>query len=223
MKDQRIQLIDWGLIDYERSLSQQQQAVEQRHRDALPDSLFVCEHPDVVTVGRALREQNPERDTAIAGAKLAGIPIVEVRRGGQATLHCPGQIVGYPVLKLDGKKRDIRGFLRVIEHSLIDCLDQLLSLKARREEGYTGVWVEDRKIASIGVAIDRWVSYHGFALNVVTELSRFQCIVPCGLSANVMTSVEKECGRERAEGFREEFSGAFLEIFTRRFGELGGA
>jgi lipoate-protein ligase B len=123
------------------------------------------------------------------------IPIFEIERGGDVTYHGPGQLVGYPILKLDGDERDLHAYLRNLEQGLIDACAEL-GLTATRNPGWTGAWIGPRKIASIGIAVRRWVTMHGFALNVATDLSRFTTINPCGLDAAVMTSVSRELGRE---------------------------
>lgn len=212
-----IAIEDWGLIDYEDALSKQKERLKQRAKDNVEDALILCEHPEVVTVGRALKESA----AAVAGASLAKIPVVNVARGGQATLHLPGQLVGYPILKLEGSKKDARGVLRMIEGVLIDALEQLAQIKARRKDGWTGVWVEERKIASIGIGIESWVSYHGFALNLDNDLNRFQLISPCGLSPDVMTSVERESNLETAKKFRERFPEWVVPALTGAFAKLG--
>lgn len=208
---------NWGLIDYEEALAKQRARLKKRARGELEDVLVLCEHPEVVTVGRALKESA----MAVAGATLAKIPVVNVARGGQATLHLPGQIVGYPILKLEGKKKDARGVLRMIEDVLIEALGDLAGLEARRKDAWTGVWVGERKIASIGIGIEGWVSYHGFALNVTNDLSRFQLISPCGLSPDIMTSVERESSRETALAFEAAFPDWIAAAFTKAFEKLG--
>lgn len=125
------------------------------------------------------------------------IPVFEIERGGDATYHGPGQLVGYPILQLDGDERDLHAYLRNLESALIDvCAD--VGLEARRNPGWTGVWIGERKVASIGIAVRRWVTLHGFALNVATDLSRFAAINPCGLDAAVMTSLAAASGRPLA-------------------------
>jgi lipoyl(octanoyl) transferase len=201
-ESQTISVISLDLIPYEQALARQRERLQKRAKDLVGDALFLCQHPEVVTVGRALKESS----MAVAGATLAGIPVVNVSRGGQATLHLPGQLVGYPILKMDGRNKDLHRLLRMLEELLIQALDEIVGLKAiRRGGGLTGVWIEDRKIASIGIAVERWVSFHGFALNVSNDLSRFQLITPCGLSPDVMTSIEKECSKSLAENFLEAF------------------
>lgn len=208
---------NWGLIDYEEALAKQRARLKKRVKGEVEDALVLCEHPEVVTVGRALKESA----MAVAGATLAKIPVVNVARGGQATLHLPGQIVGYPILKLEGKKKDARGVLRMIEAVLIEALGELAGIKARRKDKWTGVWVDERKIASIGIGIEAWVSYHGFALNLDNDLSRFQLITPCGLSPDIMTSVERESSKETAQAFGEAFPEWIGPAFTKAFEKLG--
>ena len=122
------------------------------------------------------------------------IPVIEVERGGDVTYHGPGQLVGYPILKLDEAERDLHLYLRNLEEALIGvCAD--VGLEGRRNPGWTGAWIGARKVASLGIAVRRWVTLHGFALNVSTDLSRFAMINPCGLEATVMTSLAAETGR----------------------------
>src|SRR5207249_2062595 len=122
------------------------------------------------------------------------IPVVEVERGGDVTYHGPGQLVGYPIVALAGAERDLHRFLRALEAGLIDAC-AALGLDAGRKAGWTGVWLGEKKVASIGIAVRRWVTYHGFALNVATDLARFRAIHPCGLDAGVMTSLAAALGR----------------------------
>ena len=154
--------------------------------------LLLLQHPPVVTLGR----------TARAGHVLEphDLPVFEVERGGDVTFHGPGQLVGYPILDLGGYRRDLHWYLRTLEQALIDALARL-DIHAERKPGYTGVWTSrgTRKIASIGVHVKQWVTSHGFALNVTTDLSQFDRIVPCGIAGVVMTSVERERGDGRGE------------------------
>jgi lipoate-protein ligase B len=165
--------------------------VAERQADARADTLILVEHPDVITLGRRLQAQ---KNVLAPG----DIPIFEIERGGDVTYHGPGQLVGYPLLKLDGGERDLHAYLRNLEQGLIDACAEL-GLTTGRNPGWTGVWIGEgasaRKLASIGIAVRRWVTMHGFALNVATELSRFAAINPCGLDAAVMTSLVRELGR----------------------------
>jgi lipoate-protein ligase B len=178
--------IDLGLRDYEESLALQRRLVARRQAGALPDLLLLVEHPDVITVGR--------RQGARDHARSAGVPVVEIERGGDVTYHGPGQLVAYPIIALDEAERDLHRYLRALEEALLGVLDEL-GLHGRRNPGYTGAWIGERKVASIGVAVRRWVTLHGLALNVCTALERFFAIQPCGLPAAVMTSLERELGR----------------------------
>lgn len=156
------------------------------------DVLILLEHPRVITLGRGARESNVIATTeALAGS---GVDVHEVERGGDVTYHGPGQLVGYPILDLTGHRQDLHWYLRQLEEVLLQALSDL-GISGIRVPGYTGVWVEDRKIASIGVHVTRWVTFHGFALNVCTDLSDFDLIVPCGIDAVQMTTVERETGR----------------------------
>src|SRR5581483_837888 len=144
---------------------------------------------------------------------ISGVPVIRVSRGGEVTYHGPGQLIGYPILRLEGPARDVHRYLRALEHALIDGLSRW-GIAAARRPGLTGVWVGERKIGSIGVGIRRWITLHGFALNVCPQLEYFDAIVPCGIAGCRMTSVARECGRdtrvvEAAAAMRESFAAAF--------------
>ena len=149
------------------------------------------EHPPVVTLGRSSKQQHLLASPALLAQR--GIELFEVERGGDVTFHGPGQLVGYPIIDLKRHRQDLHWYLRQVEQSLIDALGQL-GIAAERNVGYTGVWTQGRKIASIGVHARDWVTWHGFALNVSTDLSYFDLIVPCGIQGVTMTSVERELG-----------------------------
>jgi lipoate-protein ligase B len=186
MKPARV--IDLQRREYGEVWKLQQELVAQRQRDEIADTLVLVEHPEVITLGR--------RQSSKANVVAPGdIPIFEIERGGDVTYHGPGQLVGYPILKLDADERDLHVYLRNLEEALIGvCAD--VGVEARRNPGWTGVWIGERKVASLGIAVRKWVTMHGFALNVATDLSRFAAINPCGLDAAVMTSLSKERGRE---------------------------
>jgi lipoate-protein ligase B len=163
--------------------------VAARQADAVPDTLILVEHPEVITLGRSARPENilaPD-----------GIPVVEVERGGDVTYHGPGQLVAYPIFRLAEDERDLHRLMRNIEETLIRTL-AAFGVGGRRIPGSTGVWTgpdgSPRKLASIGVAVRRWVTMHGLALNVTTDLERFGAIKPCGFDASVMTSMARELG-----------------------------
>jgi lipoate-protein ligase B len=180
-------LIDLERREYGEVWKLQQELVAARQRDEIADTLVLVEHPEVITLGR---RQSSQANVVAAG----DIPVFEIERGGDVTYHGPGQLVGYPILKLDGDERDLHAYLRNLEEALIGvCAD--VGVEGRRNPGWTGVWIGERKVASLGIAVRRWVTMHGFALNVATDLSRFTAINPCGLDAGVMTSLARECGR----------------------------
>jgi lipoate-protein ligase B len=173
-------LLDLGRRGYEETLALQRRLLDERRAGDRPDTLILVEHDHVITLGR----RQGARKNVLAG----GMPVVEVERGGDVTYHGPGQLVGYPILALDGAERDLHAYLRALEEALIRAAGDL-GVAAGRNPGWTGVWVGERKLASIGIAVRRWVTLHGFALNVSTDLARFAAINPCGLDAAVMTSL----------------------------------
>src|SRR5437867_8327732 len=156
--------------------------------------MLLLQHPPVVTLGRNARAGHVR--------EARDLPVFEVERGGDVTFHGPGQLVGYPILDLTGHRQDLHWYLRTLEQALIEAL-AALGVPAERKPGYTGVWTRGgtRKIASIGIHVKQWVTWHGFALNVTTDLSYFDRIVPCGIPGVEMTSVERELG---AGGGEEE-------------------
>ena len=183
-----------GRIDYADGLALQNDLVEKRHRGEIPDTVLLLEHEPVYTIGRG-RDKSSLKGAA-TGVELPH-PVVETNRGGQATYHGPGQLVGYLILDLHHYGMDLHVYLRNIEGFLIDFLRDC-GICAARREGLTGVWVDDRKIASIGVGVRKWVSMHGFALNIGKDLSAFDSIVPCGIAGVEMTSIERELESEIA-------------------------
>jgi len=166
-----------GRMPYADAYEMQKGLVERRVADEVRDTLMLTEHDPVVTVGRKTPKESIEG---------VGVPVFEIERGGEATYHGPGQVVGYPVIKLGEGRRDLHRYLRDLEQVAIGVLAEF-DVEGRREEGLTGVWVGDKKVCSIGVAVRRWVTYHGFALNVHTDLSGFESFKPCGLRPDVMT------------------------------------
>ncbi|MBL4634418.1 MAG: lipoyl(octanoyl) transferase LipB, partial [Kofleriaceae bacterium] len=167
-----LKLVDWGTLDYEESLDRQRALVAEIQSDTSGDVLVFVEHPHVITLGR-------RREALGNVVAAAGVPVVEIERGGDVTYHGPGQLVAYPICKLEEEERDLHLFLRNMEEGIIRSLARF-DLSAGREEGKTGVWREGRKLASMGIACRKWVTFHGLALNVNTDLSYFQRINPCG-------------------------------------------
>ena len=180
-----------GRLAFADGLALQDDLAAKRHAGDISDTLIFLEHEPVYTIGRT-RDRSSLLDPT--GESLPA-PVVETNRGGQATYHGPGQLTGYLILDLHGYGRDLHTFLRTIEQALINfLLAEGVSTVGRREE-LTGVWVEGRKIASIGVGVRRWVTMHGFAININRDLSGFESIIPCGIADVEMTSVEQETGR----------------------------
>jgi lipoate-protein ligase B len=193
----RITVVDLGRMAYRPALELQRALVRARLEGGLVDDLLLLvEHDPVVTLGRGTRSSS--LPLAPAQLERRGFDVVEVERGGDVTVHGPGQLVGYPIIDLERFKPDLHWYLRQLEASLIDALDRL-GVSARQNPGLTGVWVADRKIASIGIHVKRWVTLHGFALNVTTDLSLFDAVVPCGIPGVIMTSVANEVEGSRRQ------------------------
>lgn len=181
-----------GRVGYADALALQREAVRARALPGAADRLFLLEHPDVVTIGRGGSERHVLIDAE--SARRLGVTVVETDRGGDVTYHGPGQLVGYPILALPEGRRDLHRYLRDLEEALIDTL-AAYGVRGGRVPGRTGVWVAGAKVAAIGVRVTRWVTSHGFALNVTTDLDRFRWIVPCGIEACRVTSLEALTGR----------------------------
>lgn len=191
MREHPLDIVRAGRVAYRDALAWQRRLAHERIARRLPhDLLLLLEHPPVVTLGRG-----SDRAHLLATADM---DVVEIERGGDVTYHGPGQLVGYPILDLHAHRTDLHWYLRSLEAALIRALE-LLGLEAGRREGLTGVWTRGRKIASIGVHVKQWVTWHGFALNVTTDLSAFDRIVPCGISGVVMTSIANELGHPAAD------------------------
>ena len=204
-----------GLIPYQKALNLQQQLVDQRKREEIPDQLLILEHSHVITMGRNGHDEN-----LLASPELlaqAGIEFHHTNRGGDVTYHGPGQIVGYPILDLREWKRDVVAYVRAIEEVLIQAIGQF-GIVGKRVPGATGVWVDSpegvAKVAAIGVHISRWVTSHGFALNLDPDLSYFRYIVPCGLTKPVTSLRALGCLAPREEVV-EALTRSFARVFDR--------
>jgi len=201
-----------GTVSYREGLALQADIQAKRQAEEVPDTLLLLEHPRVYTRGR--RSSDNELTLGADFYRERGIEIVPTDRGGKVTYHGPGQLVGYPIMRV----RDIGAHLRKMEAAIVATLAQHdIEARSRCEEGidYTGVWVQDRKIASIGVHVSKGVSTHGFAVNVTNDLEPFSWIVACGLPDVHMTSLEQELGQAPNGGF-----GAFAELMARCFSEV---
>jgi lipoyl(octanoyl) transferase len=181
-----------GRIPYEAGLELQARLVAERQRDHIPDTLLLLEHDPVFTLGRNARAENVLLPADVLRAR--GFRVFEAGRGGDVTYHGPGQVVGYPILRLPPGRQDVHRYVRDLEEVMIRaCADHAVA--ARRVSGKTGAWVGDDKIGAIGVRIARWVTSHGFALNVGNDLAPFDLIVPCGIPDRGVTSLERRLGR----------------------------
>jgi len=205
--------VDLGTMPYAEALEFQRAVARARiSGEIAEDVLLLVEHPPVVTLGRTAKAANLVASPEQLAAR--GVEVFEVERGGDITFHGPGQLVGYPIIDLKRHKQDLHWYLRQVEEALIAALAGL-GIPAVRNEGKTGVWTQGRKIASIGVHARDWVTWHGFALNVNTDLSFFDLIVPCGIQDVTMTSVARELGLLRADDVRvrDETVRAFGRVF----------
>jgi lipoate-protein ligase B len=183
-----------GRVPYADALALQEDLRARIGAGEAPETILLLEHPDVITYGRGAKEGNTLR--ADTDLRRLGYDVFRVNRGGDVTWHGPGQLVGYPLLDLQRHGQDVHRYLRALEGALVDALADF-GISARRREGYAGVWLDERrKIASIGVGLRRWLTLHGFALNVNCDLARFDVIVPCGLAGVRMVSMASVLGRE---------------------------
>lgn len=183
---------DWGLIDFNEAWRRQRELSDAiLHRDH-PDTLVFCQHPPVITLGR-----NTQSGSVLASRELLqgmGVDVIDINRGGEATIHNPGQLVGYPIFNLQRSKPDLHWFLRTIEQCIIDALGEF-DIDAGRVDGLTGVWIEQqKKVCAIGIHCSRWVTSHGFALNVANSLDLFSMIIPCGITERGVTSMQLVTG-----------------------------
>jgi lipoyl(octanoyl) transferase len=212
----RLLVWDLGRGSYEETLELQRDLCRRRiSGDLADDLLLLVEHAPVVTLGRGTRASS--LPIPVSHLRRRGIEVHEVERGGDVTYHGPGQLVGYPILDLRRHREDLHWYLRQLEAVLIHALGRL-GVEADRRPGLTGVWTRGRKIASIGIHVKQWVTFHGFALNLNTNLSAFDLIVPCGIPDVVMTSVARELSRTDAAALWMESRSAVLSAFAEVFG-----
>ena len=213
MADRELWTVALGRLEYAEALELQRNIARDRIAGTIPqDVLLLMEHPPVVTMGRASKEKHLVASPEFLKSK--NIELFEVERGGDVTFHGPGQLVGYPIIDLKRHRQDLHWYLRKIEESLINTLADF-GIPGERNTAYTGVWTRGKKIASIGVHARDWVTWHGFALNVNTDLSYFDLIIPCGIDGVVMTSIAREVGSEMVsmQDVRDRVSAKFAEAF----------
>lgn len=210
----RLEVRRLGLVRYDEALTLQRALVEERRAGRIPDLLLLLQHPPVITLG--VRGDGGRANVLASPERLAeaGIDVHESGRGGDVTYHGPGQIVGYPILDLRPDRCDVHRYVRDLEAVMIGvCADY--GVEAGRLTGLTGAWVGAEKVGAIGVRISRWITSHGFALNVSTALEHFQLIVPCGIADRGVTSLERAAGRPLEMGEVED-------VVARRFAEVFG-
>ena len=209
----RVKLVDLGRKPYAEALSIQKSAVEERMAGTGIDTLFLVEHPPVLTLGR-----RSERSNILVSDEILrneNVELFSIERGGDVTYHGPGQIVGYPVLDLKNFGQDLHRYVSNIEEIFVRLLSEQYGIKTLKDKGkYTGVYIENRKITAIGIAVRKWISFHGFAFNVSTNLSHFNWIIPCGLADREVTSLERELGyRPDFETVKKQTAEYFSEVF----------
>ena len=213
VSERSLEVVDLGRVDCREAYRLQEHFIERNWSEGI-DTLLFCEHYPVITIGRG----GSHRDILVSSnfLKEHGISVLEVNRGGALTYHGPGQIVFYPLLNLRRYKQDIRWYLRRLEDVVIDFLSQY-NLEGRRRAGYTGVWLDGKKIASIGVGFRRWISFHGVAVNINIDLTPFSYLRPCGLNGDEITSLREvlnaDCDME--EG-RRLLSQGLMKVFKGR-------
>jgi lipoyl(octanoyl) transferase len=204
-----------GVIGYGEGLELQQSLVEQRKAGSIPDQLLLLEHPPVIPLGVKTRSDRGHIVASADSLARQGVEVFETGRGGDVTYHGPGQLVGYPIIDLKPDRCDVHRYVRDLEEVLIRTA-AAFGIDAGRPPGLTGVWVGQDKLAAIGVRISRWVTSHGFALNVTTDLSHFDFIIPCGIVGRGVTSIQRLLGRPvPLEDVESAVTDAFLDVFDR--------
>jgi len=202
-----------GTVPYAEGVALQQQLVEERRTGEIPDTLLLLEHPHVITLGVKVHRDRSHIVASGDELRARGVEVHESGRGGDVTYHGPGQLVGYPIFDLNPDRRDLHRYVRDVEESLIRAL-ATLGVVAGRKTGLTGVWVGEEKVAAIGVRISRWITSHGFALNVNTDLDYFSLIVPCGIADKGVTSLARLRGGAVArQEVEQAVVGGFCEVF----------
>jgi lipoate-protein ligase B len=211
LNNRNLTYCDLGLIDYKEAWDLQKIVFNQRVNGDIPDTLFLLEHPHTYTLGKVAHKNN------LIGSddflKKNNISVFDIDRGGDITYHGPGQIVGYPIINLEDWKKDTHKYLRALEEVIMKtCVDY--GLNPSRDSKYTGVWIGEKKIAAIGIKVSRWVTMHGFAFNIKTDLNMFKGIIPCGINDKDVTSLKNELGKEiTLDEVKKSLLKNFKEIF----------
>ncbi|MBI9103169.1 MAG: lipoyl(octanoyl) transferase LipB [Spirochaetales bacterium] len=208
-----VNIVDLGKMEYGKALEIQEKTVPRVLAREIDNTLFMVEHPPVITLGRRAKREH----ILLSDEELAkeGVELFDISRGGDVTYHGPGQLVAYPILRLDEFGKDLHLYVTMLEETIINLLKKVYDLEPATETGkYTGVYMDSRKITAIGIAVRKWVSYHGIAFNVKTNLKHFDWIIPCGLADRTVTSLEREIGR--AVDF-ETVKSQFIQFFAERF------
>ena len=204
-----------GIVPYEQALELQRTLVDARKAGSIPDQLLLLQHPPVITVGAKVRNDRSHVLATQEALDAAGVGLFEAGRGGDVTYHGPGQLVGYPILDLRPDRCDVHQYVRDLEQVMIDAA-AAFGVEAARVPGLTGAWVGRDKLAAIGVRISRWVTSHGFAFNVSTDLAHFRLIVPCGIADRGVTSLSHLLGRDvHLDAVEEAVITAFADVFER--------
>ncbi len=201
-----------GLIDYKEAWDLQRKTFELRYQRKVPDTLYLLEHPNTYTLGKTADRKNLVGTEGYL--KNNSISVYDIDRGGDITYHGPGQIVGYPIISLEEWHKDTHKYLRALEEIIIKTCAKY-GIKAGRNEKFTGVWIGDRKIAAIGIKVSRWITMHGFAFNINTDLSLFNGIIPCGINDKDVTSLQRETGSMQDISHVKDI---LLAIFIEEFG-----
>ena len=202
---------DLGFIEYKEAWELQKKIHSERVVGEVQDFLFLLEHPNTYTLGKTAHKENLTGSETYL--KENHISVFDIDRGGDITYHGPGQIVGYPIIDLNDWKKDTHKYLRALEEVIIKTCEEY-NLKCERNQKHTGVWIGDRKIAAIGIKVSRWITMHGFAFNVNTDLNLFNGIIPCGIRDKAVTSIQKELNRKiEIQEVKEKLLANFNEIF----------
>ena len=209
-------ILNLGLTDYKKALNIQLDLLDKRKNNLIPDTLILLQHPPTITIGRGGDLKNLLVSQSYL--KDRGIYFEQISRGGDITFHGPGQIVAYPIMDLNNLGRDIHKYLRSLEHLIIDMLKNY-GIKASGFKGITGVWSNDKKIESIGIGVKRWITYHGFAININNDLNYYDMIIPCGLSKVRMTNVTTEyaTGKVTIENANDYIIASFSKTFNQKY------